>query len=366
MEDCILQLEKQCRTLAGQVEDTKKKLDTVINQWKQEVGELLLKLQKIDQSASSMKDWTTQKVIFVLESLHLLGNGIHMVLLDLVMKMTNLPEEIGALAVVESNESKVELLECAKPQWQELIQVLEARLPLTQEVQRGESPSAMLPSSHHNEHVPPRLPGASHGTEVQRGESPAVMLPPSHCDEHAPPRSPGTSHVIDVVPTVPQPTLEPPSDAPLPPQSPIVADQQQVVTTAGDGVVPAAPTSPSSLLGPMVPSTEAVKVAPTGSDLPILVAGPASSPLTALASHPASPINEDQNMSTGCKRKANEEVNVDIPRKKPASTWKKGPPPAPQRKQPSHGRSKAPEGDPVTPGQSSKQDTIMEEPEDIS
>jgi len=224
----------------------------------------------------------------------------------------------------------------------------------------------MSPSSHCDEHAPPCSPGASHGTEVQRGELPAVMSPPSHHDEHVLPRLPGASHVIDVMPTVPQPTLEPPSDAPLPPQSLIVADQQQVVTTTGDGVVPAAPTSPSSLLGPMAPSTEAVKVAPTGSDLPILVVGPASSPLTALTSHPASPINEDQNTSTGCKRKANEEVNVDIPRKKPASTQKKGLLPAPQCKQPSHGRSKAPEGDPVTPGQSSKQDTIMEEPEDIS
>ena len=75
MEDRILQLEKQCKTLSAQVQHTKKKLDSIIDQRKEELGELIVKLQGVEQSVS--KDWTTQKVMFVLESLYLLGNGIH-------------------------------------------------------------------------------------------------------------------------------------------------------------------------------------------------------------------------------------------------------------------------------------------------
>ena len=318
MEDRILQLEKQCRTLSAQVDNTKKQLDGVIDQQKQDVGALLLKLQKMEQSVTSTKDWTTQKVIFALESLYLLGNGMHAALLDLVTKMTNIPEEIGALAKVESDESVVkvkELLERAKPQWEEMIRVLEARLPCAQEVHRRESGS--------------------------------VISPPTQ-PEHAPPRSPGQSDAIEVAPVVSQSALAPTSDAP---QSPIMADQQLTVTPS-DGVAPV----PTSHLSPTAPSSAALELTRTGQDLlPIIVAGP-SSPLTTCASHPASPIDgDDQNTR---KRKATEEVDVDIARKKPSSHRKKGPPALPQRKQPPRGRSKAPEGDPATPGQP---DTIMEE-----
>ena len=254
----------------------------------------------------------TQKVIFALESLYLLGNGMHAALLDLVTKMTNIPEEMGALAKVESDESVVkvkELLERAKPQWEEMIWVLEAQLPCAKEVQRCESGS--------------------------------VMLAPTQ-PEHAPPHSPGKSDAIEVAPVVPQSALAPNSDVP---QSPIVADQQLMVTPS-DGVAPV----PTSHLSPTAPSTESL-------ELTIIVAGPISPP-TACASHPASPINgDDQN--TG-KRKATEEVDVDISRKKPASHRKKGLLALPQRKQPPHGRSKAPEGDPATPGQP---DTMEEDAE---
>ena len=314
MEDRILQLEKQCKTLSAQVQHTKKKLDSVIDQRKEELGELVLKLQKMEQSVSSTKDWTTQKVMFALESLYLLGNGIHGALQDLVTKMAKIPEEMGALALaesdvgavalVESDESVVKvklLLERAQTQWAEMIRVLEARLPSAQEVQRRDSVS-----------------------------------PPSHRDEHVPQCSPRASDAIEVTPTVP--TLVPASDAP---QSRIVADKQS--EAARDEVAPAAPTAPTSC--PTVPSTEAA----TGADSPLTIC-------------PTSPIHgDDENMSSGRKRKADEEVDMDIARKKPASNRKKGPPSVPQRKQPSRGRSKVPDGDPVTPGQSSRADTIMEE-----
>ena len=317
MEDRILQLEKQCRTLSAQVQNTKKKLDTVIDQRKQEVGELLLKLQKIEQSVSSTKEWTTQKVVFALESLYLLGNGMHGALLDLVTKMTKIPEEMGALALVESDvgalalvqsdESVVKvklLLEHAQTQWEEMIRVLEARLPSTQEVERRDSVS-----------------------------------PPTHRDEQVPPRSPRASDVIEVAPTVP--TLAPASDA---------ADKQLAVTR--DEVAPAAPTTP--LTCPTAPSTDGVA---GQSNVPTTAVTGADSPLTICPSHPASPIGGDEgNMSTGRKRKADEEVDTDIARKKPASNRKKGPPSLPQRKQPSRGRSKVPDGDPVTP----KADAVMD------
>ena len=320
MEDRILQLEKQCRTLSAQVQNTKKKLNTVIDQQKQEVGELLLKLQKIKQSVSSTKEWMTQKVVFTLESLYLLGNGIHGVLLDLVTKMTKIPEEMGALALVESDVGalalvqsdksvvKVKLLlERTQTQWEEMIRVLEAQLPSTQEVERHDSVS---PATHHDEQVPP-------------------------C-------SPRASDVIEVAPTVP--TLAPASDA---------ADKQLAVTR--DEVAPAAPTTP--LTCPTAPSTDGVA---GQSNMPTAVTG-TDSPLTICPSHPASPIGGDEgNMSTGRKRKADEEVDMDITRKKPASNRKKGPPSLPQQKQPSRGRSKVPDGDPMTPGQSSKADAVMD------
>ena len=168
------------------------------------------------------------------------------------------------------------------------------------------------------------------------------MLPPTHRDEHVLQCSPCTSDVIEVTPTVP--TLAPASDALLPPQSLIVADKQLEV--AHDEVAPAVPTTPISY--PTAPSTNA--------------AMRADSPLTVCPSHPTSPIHGDnENMSTGCKRKADEEVDMDIARKKPASNQKKGPPSVPQHKQPSRSRSKVPDCNLVTPGQSSKADTVMEE-----
>ena len=194
MEDRILQLEKQYKTLLAQVQHTKK-LNSVINQRKEELGELVLKLQKMEQSISSIKDWTTQKVMFVLESLYLLGNGIHGALQDLVTKMAKILEEMGALALpesdvgavalVESDESVVKvklLLEHAQMQWAEMIQVLKARLPSAQEVQRRN-----------------------------------LVLPPTHRDEHVLQHLPRALDVIEVTPTIP--TLAPTSDAPLPPQS---------------------------------------------------------------------------------------------------------------------------------------------------
>jgi len=257
-------------------------------------------------------------VLFALESLYLLGNVIHGALLDLVQKMTDFPEEMGAMAWVESDKSvKVkELLERAKPKWEEMIRVLKAQLPGAQELQSCESCSVMSPATH-----------------------------------QASPRPPGALNAIEVAPTVPQFAPPATSDAPAPPQSPIIAGQQFVVATAGDGVAPAAPTTPTSLLSPTAPSTDAVER--QTHDLP-LVPG-LGSPLTA---SPASPIGEE---STGRKRKASEEVDVAIARKKPASNRKKGPPSEPQRKQPLRGRSKAPDSDPVTQGESSKPDTIMEE-----
>ena len=300
MEDHILQLEKQCRTLSAQVQNTKKKLDTVIDQQKQEVGELLLKLQKIKQSVSSTKEWTTQKVIFALESLYLLGNGMHGALLDFVTKMTKIPEEMGALALVESDmgalalvqsdESvvKVKLLLRTQTQWEEMIRVLEARPPSTQEVERCNSVS-----------------------------------PPTHCDEQVPPPSPCASDAIEVAPTVP--TLAPASDA---------GDKQLAV--ACDEVAPAAPTT--LLTCSTAPSTDGVLTLAGQSNVPTAVTG-ADSPLTICPSHPTSPIGGDEgNMSTGCKRKADEEVDMDITRKKPASNRKKGLPSLSQQKQPSHSR----------------------------
>ena len=112
---------------------------------------------------------------------------------------------------------------------------------------------------------------------------------------------------------------------------------------AHDEVAPAAATAPTSC--PTAPSTDAA----TGADSPLTVC-------------PTSPIHGDnEHMSTGHKRKADEEVDMDITGKKPASNQKKGPPSVPQCKQPSCGRSKVPDGDPVTPGQLSKADTIMED-----
>ena len=168
------------------------------------------------------------------------------------------------------------------------------------------------------------------------------VSPPTHRDEHVLQCSPHTSDVIEVTPTVP--TLMPASDALLPPQSLIMVDKQLEV--ACDEVAPAAPTAPISY--PTAPSTN--------------TAMGADSPLTVCPSHPTSPIHgDDKNMSTGCKRKADEEVSMDIARKKPASNQTKGPPSVPQHKQPSHGRSKVPDGDLVTPGQLSKADTVMED-----
>ena len=109
--------------------------------------------------------------------------------------MAKIPEEMGALALVESDmgmvalvesdESMVKvklLLEHAQMQWAEMIQVLEAQLPSTQEVQRCNSVS---PPTHHDEHVLQHLPHAS--------------------------------DVIEVTPTIP--TLAPASNAPLPPHA---------------------------------------------------------------------------------------------------------------------------------------------------
>ena len=67
------------------MQDTNKKLDSVIDQRKQDMGELHLKLQKVQESVASTKDWTAQKVIFVLESIYLLGTGMHAALLNLMM-----------------------------------------------------------------------------------------------------------------------------------------------------------------------------------------------------------------------------------------------------------------------------------------
>ncbi|EDR07564.1 uncharacterized protein LACBIDRAFT_327924 [Laccaria bicolor S238N-H82] len=111
MEDRIITLKKQCKRLAAQVEETREKLDSVIKEQKEDVAELLLKLKKMEQSVTSTKDWTMQKVIFAMESLFLLGNGIHPALLELVMKMTDLLEEMGALVLVESNDSVAKVKE---------------------------------------------------------------------------------------------------------------------------------------------------------------------------------------------------------------------------------------------------------------
>ncbi|EDR16134.1 uncharacterized protein LACBIDRAFT_321349 [Laccaria bicolor S238N-H82] len=280
MGDHIITLEKQCRRLVVQVEETREKLNSVIKEWKEDVAELLLKLKKMEQSVTSTKDWTMQKVIFTMESLFLFGNGIHAVLLELVTKMTDLLEEMGTLVLVESDDSvgKVkELLEHAKPN--------------------------------------STFTGTAHGTD---------MAP-------------------TIAPSTPAPALNAPSRL----QSPIAAKQQSVVATATAGVAPAAPSSPTA------PNTKGVELAP-------VEVGPGS-PLTAIGSHPTSPQSGDeQNTSTGRKRKADEEVDTDITRKKPASNRKKGPLSAPQRRQPVHG--KAPDSvNPVTAGQSSKPDTIIEE-----
>ncbi|EDR10607.1 uncharacterized protein LACBIDRAFT_325383 [Laccaria bicolor S238N-H82] len=150
-----------------------------------------------------------------------------------------------------------------------------------------------------------------------------------------------------MAPTIAPSTPAPASNAPSRPNSPIAAKQQSVVATATAGVAPAAPSSPTA------PNTEGVELAP-------VEVGPGS-PLTAIGSRPASPLSGDERTtSTGRKRKADEEVNADITRKKPASNRKKGPPSAPQRRQPTRG--KAPDSvNPATAGQSSKPDTIIEE-----
>ena len=121
-----------------QVQHTKK-LNSAIDQQMEEVGKLVLKLQKMEQSVSSTKEWTTQKVMFALESPNLLGHGIHRALQDLRTKMAKIPEEMGVLALVESDvgmvalvesdESVVKvklLLERAQTQWEEMIWVLKA------------------------------------------------------------------------------------------------------------------------------------------------------------------------------------------------------------------------------------------------
>ena len=92
-----------------QVQHTKK-LNSAIDQRKEEVGELVLKLQKMEQSVSSTKEWTTQKGMFTLESLYLLGHGIHRALQDLVTKMAKILEEMGVLALVESDVGMVALV----------------------------------------------------------------------------------------------------------------------------------------------------------------------------------------------------------------------------------------------------------------
>ena len=121
-----------------QVQHTKKKLNSAIDQRKEEVGKLILKLQKMEQLVSSTKEWTTQKGMFTLESLYLLGHGIHRVLQDLVTKMAKILEEMGVLALVESDVDMVVLVESDKSmvkvkllgrtqmQWEEIIWVLEA------------------------------------------------------------------------------------------------------------------------------------------------------------------------------------------------------------------------------------------------
>ena len=203
------------------------------------MGELHLKLQKVQESVASTKDWTAQKVIFVLESIYLLGTGMHAALLNLMM--SERPEEMGALDLVESDESMMkvkELLDRAQPQWEEIIQLLEARLP--------------------------------------RAQSLESRSPPAHHDEHSSLRSPVASHAVELVPTVLVSTLAPASDEQSAPQSPILA--------AASGVAPAAPTTHLSLTvptthlnptahttpsSPTTPSTEAVQ-RPTdnSSDLP--------------------------------------------------------------------------------------------------
>ncbi|EDQ98493.1 uncharacterized protein LACBIDRAFT_335915 [Laccaria bicolor S238N-H82] len=330
-EDHIITLEKQCRRLAAQVEETREKLDGVIKEWKEDMAELLLKLKKMEQLVTSTKDWTTQKVIFAMESLFLLGNGIHAALLELVTKMTDLPEEMGTLVLVESDDSvtKVkELLERAKPKWEEMIQVLEARLPCAQDFQRGQSTSPPTDAG-------PRSPGAAD----------VIHTAPTVTD--AAPHSPGTAYGTDMAPTIAPSTPAPASNAPSRLHLPIAAKQQSVVATATAGVAPAAPSSPTA------PNTEGVELTP-------VEVGPGS-PLTAIGSRPTSPLSGDErNMSTGRKRKADEEVDADITRKKLASNRKKGPLSAPQRRQPTHG--KAPDSvNPATAGQSSKLDTIIEE-----
>ena len=112
-----------------QVQHKKKKLNSAIDQRKEEVGKLILKLQKMEQLVSSTKEWTTQKGMFTLESLYLLGHGIHRALQDLVTKMAKILEEMGVLALVESDKSMVKvklLLERTQMQWEEIIWVLEA------------------------------------------------------------------------------------------------------------------------------------------------------------------------------------------------------------------------------------------------
>jgi len=113
------------------------------------MGELLLKVQKVKQSVASTKDWMAQKVIFALESLYLLGNGMHGALQDLMKRMTESQPQEMALDFVESEESmrKVkELFKCAKPQWVEIIRLLKARMPHTPPA-HGDEQSPGLPAT---------------------------------------------------------------------------------------------------------------------------------------------------------------------------------------------------------------------------
>ncbi|EDR07563.1 uncharacterized protein LACBIDRAFT_327923 [Laccaria bicolor S238N-H82] len=225
-------------------------------------------------------------------------------------------------------DKTLELLEHAKPKWEEMIQVLKARLPCTQDFQRGQSTSPPTDAG-------PHLPGAAD----------VIHMVPTVTD--AAPHSPGAAHGTDMAPTIAPSTPAPASNAPLQLQSPITAKQQSVVATTTAGVAPAAPSSPTA------PNTEGVELVP--------VEVSPGSPLTAIGSRPTSlQSGDERNTSTGCKRKADEEVDADITRKKLASNQKKGPPSAPQRRQPAHG--KAPNSvNPVTAGQLSKLDTIIEE-----
>ena len=133
MEDHILQLKKQCRC------STQRRSSTAPSTSRRKRWANLFSNCKRWSNLSSTKEWMTQKGMFALESLYLMGHGIHRALQDLVTKMAKILEEMGVLALVESDVGMVALvesdksvvkvnllLECTQMQWEEIIWVLKA------------------------------------------------------------------------------------------------------------------------------------------------------------------------------------------------------------------------------------------------